>query len=244
MTYQVPITCIFIALKYTFRKIKQVLPRYFEIAPVIAPSFSDEARLYPTDKSMQERAWWRHQMETFSALLAIGAGNSPVTGEFPVQRPVTRRFDVFFDLRLNKRLSKQSLGWWFETPSCPLWCHRSGIGLCISLVWTGPYCLSRLSISVFGHGSRGLRLILAVDLWNINHRQGSISPDLRCLDLPSRDDTNANRVYTVVGRKFHLKQLNLYVLDCFEETLNIYWYFLWVCNSRITQVIEIRPPVA
>ena len=35
------------------------------------------------------------------------AGNSPVTGEFPAQRPVTRRFDVFFDLRLNKRLSKQ-----------------------------------------------------------------------------------------------------------------------------------------
>ena len=43
-----------------------------------------------------------------SALLAICAGNSPVTGEFPAQRPVTRNFDVFFDLRLNKRLSKQS----------------------------------------------------------------------------------------------------------------------------------------
>ena len=42
-------------------------------------------------------------METFSALLAICAGNSPVTGEFPTQRPVTRSFDVFFDLRLNKR---------------------------------------------------------------------------------------------------------------------------------------------
>ena len=45
-------------------------------------------------------------METFSALLAICAGNSPVTGEFPVQRPVTRSFGVVFDLRLNKRLSK------------------------------------------------------------------------------------------------------------------------------------------
>ena len=67
--------------------------------------------------------WWRHQMETFSALLAICAGNSPVTGEFPTQRPVTRSFGVFFDLCLNKRLSKQSWGWWFETPSRPLWCH-------------------------------------------------------------------------------------------------------------------------
>ena len=44
-------------------------------------------------------------------------------GEFPTQRPVTRSFDVFFDLRLNKRLSKQSWCWWFEMPSCSLWCH-------------------------------------------------------------------------------------------------------------------------
>ena len=65
-------------------------------------------------------SWWRHQMETFSALLAICAGNSPVPGEFRAQRPVTRSFDVFFDLRLNKRLSTQSRGWWFETLSCPL----------------------------------------------------------------------------------------------------------------------------
>ena len=42
--------------------------------------------------------WWRHQMEFFYALLAICAGNSPVTGEFPAQRPVTQSFDVFFDL--------------------------------------------------------------------------------------------------------------------------------------------------
>ena len=52
-----------------------------------------------------------------SALLAICVGNSPVPGEFPAQRPVTRSFDVFFDMRLNKRLSKQSWGWWFETLS-------------------------------------------------------------------------------------------------------------------------------
>ena len=65
--------------------------------------------------------WWRHQTETFSVLLAICAVNSPVTGEFPAQRPVTRSFDVFFDLRLNKQLSKQSWGWWFQTPSCSFW---------------------------------------------------------------------------------------------------------------------------
>ena len=67
-----------------------------------------------------EYPWWRHQMETFSALLALCAGNSPVTSEFPSQWPVMRSFDVFFDLHLNNRLSKQSWGWWFETSSCSL----------------------------------------------------------------------------------------------------------------------------
>ena len=60
--------------------------------------------------------WWRHQMETISASLACCAGNSPVTGEFPSQRPVTRNFDGFFDLR-----HELVWGWWFETPSRSLW---------------------------------------------------------------------------------------------------------------------------
>ena len=68
-------------------------------------------------------SWWSHQMETFSALLDLCAGNSPVTGELPSQKPVTRSFDVFFDLRLNKWLTKQSWGCWYGTPSRPLWCH-------------------------------------------------------------------------------------------------------------------------
>ena len=78
--------------------------------------------------------WWRHQMETFSALLATCTGNSPAPDEFPAQRPETQIFDVFFDQRLNKRLRKQSWGWWFETLSRPLWRHRNASriisGLC------------------------------------------------------------------------------------------------------------------
>ena len=66
-------------------------------------------------------------METFSVLLALCAENSPVTHEFPLQRPVTQSFDVFFDLRLNKRLRKQSWGWWFETPSRSSWRHSNDI---------------------------------------------------------------------------------------------------------------------
>ena len=79
--------------------------------------------------------WWRHQMEKVSALLAICAGNSPVPGEFPTQRPVTRSFDVYFDLRPDKRLSKQLWGWWFETLSHSLWRHRNEISkslVCVS----------------------------------------------------------------------------------------------------------------
>ena len=72
--------------------------------------------------------WWHHQMETFSALLALCAGNSPVTGEFPLQRPVTWSFDVFFDLQLNKRLSKQSRCWWYEMPPCSLRPHCNDLG--------------------------------------------------------------------------------------------------------------------
>ena len=58
-----------------------------------------------------------------SASLAHCAGNSPVTGEFALQRPVTRVFDVFFDLYPNKRLSKRSIRWWLEKPSRSSWRH-------------------------------------------------------------------------------------------------------------------------
>ena len=62
-------------------------------------------------------------MEAFSALLTLCMGNSPVTGEFPSQRPVTRSFDVFADLHLSERLSKQSRRRWFEKLSRSLWRH-------------------------------------------------------------------------------------------------------------------------
>ena len=76
--------------------------------------------------------WWRHQMKRFSALLAFCAGNSPV-----ILRAKARdgSFDYFFDLRLNKRLSKQCWGCWFETPSCPLWHHCDD-----SFLITGRVC--------------------------------------------------------------------------------------------------------
>ena len=68
----------------------------------------------------------RHQMETFSSFLALGAGNSPVTSEFPTQRPVTLSFDVFSDFCLSERLGKQSSRRWFGTPWRTLWRHYKG----------------------------------------------------------------------------------------------------------------------
>ena len=82
----------------------------------------EELFLTPCDSDAGVKTWWRNQMEIFFA-----SGEPPVTGEFPSQRLVTRSFDVFFDLRLNKRLSKQSRLWWYGTPLRSLWRHCYGV---------------------------------------------------------------------------------------------------------------------
>ena len=71
-------------------------------------------------------AYWRHQMEKLSALLAICAGNSPVTGEFPDKGQWHGALMLSL-VCLNNRIGKQWWGWWFETPSWPLWRHRNFI---------------------------------------------------------------------------------------------------------------------
>ena len=85
-------------------------------------------------------------MDTFYASLDLCAGNSPVPGKFPAQRPVTRSFDGFFDLRLNKRLRKQSWGWWFEKPSRSLWRHHNE-----NLFWWTRHRIHYLMIAVDRH---------------------------------------------------------------------------------------------
>ena len=113
--------------------------------------------------------WWSHQMETFSTLLAICVGNSPpVIGEFPAQRPVTHCFDVFFDLRLNTRLSKQWWGWWFETPSCPLWRHWNPCVLdlfyYILLVWA-PFHQSLVRERQLIFHLSGINRLITISSW-------------------------------------------------------------------------------
>ena len=87
-------------------------------------------------------------------------GEFPVNGEFTAQRPATRSFGVFFDLRLNKRLSKQSCGWWFETLSRPSWRHCNErrhfqmhiLDKCVSYNWTEHWS----SIKLIHWGQRAL----------------------------------------------------------------------------------------
>ena len=116
-------------------------------------------------------------METFSALLAICAGNSPVPGEFPTQRPVTRSFDVYFDLRPNKRLSKQSWGWWFETLSPPLWRHRNEHK---QNQWKKTVCIldgviASISTMIYRVLSAVQRTRFSLSQWETYHKTSSIS---------------------------------------------------------------------
>ena len=129
-------------LTFTWRKFHNAQDIYpwheFEIGLRLQPHLPGANQLsfrrYATSLSLSILRWstggWIHlRMMTssngniFPRYWPFVRGIHRGPGEFPTQRPVTRSFDVFFDLRLNKRLGKQSWGWWFETLSCPLWRH-------------------------------------------------------------------------------------------------------------------------
>ena len=97
-------------------------------------------------------------------------------GEIPTQRPVTRRFDVFFDLRPNKRLSKQPLGWWFETPSWSLWRHCNGQILnkpvCTNVKWNVGLVMKVNVIHLLWVSRTLRRNIRATDLQDLVYQQG------------------------------------------------------------------------
>ena len=87
----------------------------------------------------------------------VTAGNSPIAGEFPLHRPVTRSFDVFFDLRLNKRLSKQSRRRSVETPSHSLWRHCSVVPNSDPMIRAavGSFGFQRVTLVQFWIGETG-----------------------------------------------------------------------------------------
>ena len=122
--------------------------------------------------------WWRHLMETLSALLVLCAGNSPVTGEFPSQRPVTQSFDVFFDLRLNKQLSRKA---------GDLRLHRAHYDVTVMLWWESPISYDIKSaesaeivsrcIVVFNHWGNSC---FSEPVWHKHWRQYEISFKIFC----------------------------------------------------------------
>ena len=76
------------------------------------------------------QSWWVQLLPMMtSSNGSIFRVTGPLFGEFtghwwiPLTKAETRSLDVFFDLCQSKRLSKQSWGWWFETPSFSLWRH-------------------------------------------------------------------------------------------------------------------------
>ena len=107
--------------------------------------------------------WWRHQMETFSALLAIvqGIHRCPVNSQHKGQWRGALMFTLI--CAWIKRLSKQSWGWWFETSSLSLWRHRDEylfkllpIGIWIYSMLTRAFviykCMFRFNITVCANG--------------------------------------------------------------------------------------------
>ena len=94
--------------------------------------------------------WYCYQCRISYMMASSNETNSRLTGPLwgestghwciPSQRPVTRSFDIFFDLRLNKRLSKHSGHQWFETPSRSLWRHCN----VDSLWWPGAFWLQSI----------------------------------------------------------------------------------------------------
>ena len=151
---------------------------------------------------IQERVCFEIFMMTssngnISALLVICAGNSPVPGEFPAHRPVTRSFDVFFDLCPNKRLSKQWWSWWFEAPSSPLLRHCN---VHRARQW---YCRALYKIAI------------RLDNWNGHYRMRSREIwvyDEFWADIPYCTLRHADASSAELGRNGIIKKIEPYVL--------------------------------
>ena len=98
------------------------LSHYYDVMmSAMASQITSLTIVYPIINSGADQR--KHQS---SASLNFCSGNSQVTGEFHSQRPVKWSYDLLFDLHLNKRLIKQTWGWWFETQSRSLWRHCNG----------------------------------------------------------------------------------------------------------------------
>ena len=153
---------------------------------------------------------------------------------------MTRSFNVFFDLRLNKRLSKQSWGWWFETLSHPLWRHCNGL-----LLYNIHYHLMRWP----SYGSRYIpkgwqfvnqitkAIFLMVDYQPIIVGLLGIMMLIISLHHPLSPATTYGiyiRVTLINANSF-----TLYILNTVEEVWLHMSLFSWFLNTELAQIIKI-----
>ena len=154
----------------------------FHVADPLCREFTGDRWSSPR---LRTSTWLCYQMDMFFALLAFCAGNSPVAGEFPSQRPVTQSFDVFFDLHLNKRLSKQSRRLWFEVPLCSSSHHCN-----VKLVYSGQtksisWPMMTWLLTLPGHQFRSITFMLILQnlvpsAHIVNDNQQRISQYVSC----------------------------------------------------------------
>ena len=171
-------------------------------------------------------------METFSALLTLCEGNTPVTGGFPLQRPVTWSFDAFFHLRLTKRLSKQSWGWWFETSSWSIWRH------CNVFLWLGAGRGTHMfqgDFCVLSIGETILKIWMNIEsLWNdeaTTSRHRIFLPRrlyiFHSVESPSMVDPQWDIWYW--GSKWNLHTVCWSAVGCEWGTTSVYFGITYVC---------------
>ena len=122
---------------------------YHNLFPNASSTFS-LSKVFDTATDFEIRRQYKHTTVARGRIMMTSSNGNifrvtgPLCGEFTgpgkfsTQRPVTRNFDVFFDLRLDKRLSKQPWGWWFETPSWSLWRQFNVLYHCIAMACVCP----------------------------------------------------------------------------------------------------------
>ena len=123
------------------------------------------------DRKGEGGLWWYSKMTSSNGNIFRVTdplcGEFTAPGEFSAQRPVTRIFDVFIDLCLNKRLSKQPWGWWFETPAWSLWRHRNAC-LWLECVLPKPYRVVELIVSFSSENTWMIGFVLWTNLCPIH----------------------------------------------------------------------------
>ena len=185
------------------------------------------------------------------ASLALCEGNAPGIAEFPSQRPVTLSFDVFFDLRLNKRSCKQSRRPWIETPSRPLWryCnvkvyHQRSLKPLPKLMLTTNTLETNLETKYkkkCKHSSAKLRPFCSQCVMKLGHEVGIAAQGkgMECTIMPKAihflciTNTTTQVIRLLSRRKnnddtkldlFVLHKLNLITIFLFKRC---YWLTLW-----------------